>query len=37
MIFDKRSDEYTTLFLIRWVARILSIAILALLALFVFG
>jgi|GEM_PF-277680 len=37
MIFGKREDEELPLFLIRWVARVMSLAILFLLALFAFG
>lgn len=37
MIFGKREDEEMGLFLVRWTARIMSIAIIMLLALFVFG
>lgn len=37
MIFGKRENEDTALFLVRWTARILSLAILFVFALFVFG
>lgn len=37
MIFDKREDEELPLLVIRWVARIMSLAILFLLGLFAFG
>ena len=37
MIFGKREREDTALFLLRWTARILSLAILFLFVLFAFG
>jgi hypothetical protein len=37
MMFGKRDDEDAALFLIRWTARVLSLAIIFLLSLFLFG
>lgn len=37
MIFGKREDEDTALFFVRWTARSLSLAIILLLTLFLFG
>ena len=37
MSFGKRDDEDTALFIVRWAARILSLAIIFLLSLFLFG
>lgn len=37
MIFGKRDDEDTALFVLRWTARLLGIAIIFLLSLFLFG
>lgn len=37
MIFGKRQDEDVLMFVIRWTARVLSIAVIFLLVLFMFG